>query len=584
SVLLVLDGCDAVENLQVALKQLLASVPNLTVLYTRRSAFAIRGEFRWAVAPLPLPDLHALPPPALLLQIPSVAFLIRCLHSFGWEGTVTTANALTLASLVVAMDGLPLAMELVAAQCQDVLPQAVLRAVVAQRKGVATPQQWASPLHAAIATSFARLSAPQQAIFVALGVFHGWFTADQVQAVFPHAAEDWQVVRASGLVQSLPGEDAPAFHLLAPIADFARAQLHAQADWHGLYAAHCQFFGKLAGEVFDGIRSAQVAMWNTIAARATPNFWAGLDFACQQGDSPAALQIAGNLWWYFYRAGQLRLIAEKLALALALPSPLIPPDNGLVLRGRALNGAGNVANELGDLALARSYFQAGLALYGSEQSLGYLTVLHNLANLELASGNLALARDMLLACAEKMLAMGEAPCLEYINLGRIFLDLQEPTPAEGYARQGLALAQQQEDSWMVNYAQLILADCCAEMGRLNEAKSLCESSAQGFLQDEQWEYVFSAYLLLGRVQTLLGEWELAGVHLQKALHYWQTEQDVLGQALARFQLAGLYWAQGATPQAAETFQLANQFRQQATRALSPREQAEWQEFASKVLE
>jgi predicted ATPase len=581
-ILLVLDGCDSVENLPVLIKQLLAGVPNLTVLYTRQSALAIRGEFRWVVAPLPLPNLHALPPPALLLQNPSVAFLVRCLQSFGWQETVSDANAITLASLVVALDGLPLALELVAAQCQDVLPQAVLRAVVAQRKGVATPQQWASPLHAAIATSFARLSAPQQAIFAALGVFHGWFTAESLQAVFPHATEDWQVVRASGLVQSLPSEDEPIFHLLAPIADFARAQLHTQADWHKHYLAHSHFFGELAGQVFDGIRGAQVAKWNAIAAQAVPNFWAGLEFACQQQDSLTALQIAGNLWWYFYRAGQLRLIAEKLALALALPIPTKLPDNWLVLRGRALNGAGNVANELGDLALARSYFQAALALYGSEQPLGYLTVLHNLAILEMTCGNLVLAKDGMLACAEKMLEMGETPCMEYINLGRICLDLQELTQAEGYARQGLALAQMQEDLWTVNYAQLILADCCVAMGKLKEAQALATSSAQGFLRDEQSEYVYSALLLLGSIETQLREWQSANSHLRQALQYWQSEQDVLGQAMAWFQLAMLEWAEGAVAQAAETFQRANQLRQQATRAQSPREQAEWQAFAGKL--
>ncbi len=75
--LLVLDNFEQIVTAGSFVAKLLEAAPHLHVLITSRTPLHIYGEHEFPLAPLPVPDLAALPPPDQLAQIPSVALLIE---------------------------------------------------------------------------------------------------------------------------------------------------------------------------------------------------------------------------------------------------------------------------------------------------------------------------------------------------------------------------------------------------------------------------------------------------------------------------------------------------------------------------
>jgi len=116
--LLLLDTFEHVVASAPQAADLLAACPRLTVLVTSRVALRVRGEKRYAVAPLALPsgtrDLDALSQCAAV-QL----FVARAREAAPLLG-LTTANAAPVARICALLDGLPLAIELAVARL-DVL-------------------------------------------------------------------------------------------------------------------------------------------------------------------------------------------------------------------------------------------------------------------------------------------------------------------------------------------------------------------------------------------------------------------------------------------------------------------------------
>lgn len=126
--LLVLDGCEnAVDGVAELLSVLLAAAPELRVLTTSRRALEVAGERKIELAPFPLPEQDdALPTSA------AARMLGDRLAGRGQSLALDGRNAPALRQLIVRCGGVPLALELAAAQLGtmavadllDLLPEA----------------------------------------------------------------------------------------------------------------------------------------------------------------------------------------------------------------------------------------------------------------------------------------------------------------------------------------------------------------------------------------------------------------------------------------------------------------------------
>jgi predicted ATPase/DNA-binding SARP family transcriptional activator len=113
-VLLVLDGCEiVVDGVASLASALLASCPHLTLVVTSRVPLSLEGERVVTVEPLDAPTSDD---PAALLASAQVRILIDRVHDSGGDLQVDERLAPHVALLLGQCGGLPLALELVAAQ------------------------------------------------------------------------------------------------------------------------------------------------------------------------------------------------------------------------------------------------------------------------------------------------------------------------------------------------------------------------------------------------------------------------------------------------------------------------------------
>ena len=186
--LLVLDNCEHLLDAAAALADaLLRACPSVGVLATSREPLGVPGEAPYRVPSLAVPDPDRPLPAARLAQVEAVrlfaarAAVVR--PGFG----VTERNAGAVAAVCRRLDGLPLALELAAAQARA-LSVAQLTARLDDRFRLLTGGPRVAlarhqTLRAAIDWSYDLLTARERTLFARLSVFAGGFTLEAAEAV-----------------------------------------------------------------------------------------------------------------------------------------------------------------------------------------------------------------------------------------------------------------------------------------------------------------------------------------------------------------------------------------------------------------
>src|SRR5439155_19640493 len=114
--LLLLDNFEQLLAGAPSLAPLLTAAPDLKLLVTSRAPLHLAAEREYPVPPLDLPDVEHLPEPEALSQYEAVALFVERARAIRPDFEVTSENAPAVAQICVRLDGLPLAIELAAAQ------------------------------------------------------------------------------------------------------------------------------------------------------------------------------------------------------------------------------------------------------------------------------------------------------------------------------------------------------------------------------------------------------------------------------------------------------------------------------------
>ena len=363
-VLLLVDNLEQVLGAVPDLARLLARCPGIQLLVTSRRVLGLRGEHDVPVGPLGLPATGDGDPDSVAGTPAGELFLARARQAdpaFALDG----ASAVAVGEVVRRLEGLPLAIELVAARVRTLPPAALLRrldsALDVRGPGPDVPDRQRT-LRATVAWSHDLLDEQERALLARLSVCSGGATMDTIEAI-GGTDDDVADVLSSLVGHSLvtptdTGEGEPRFRMLELVRAYAAERLRERGEEFATrerLAVHLARFSSAAG---DGLVGPEGEQWAARLDAEAADLLAALRWSVAADRADLAVGLAAPLARWWWARGLLGPMGEIADATARLPSAarLDPQAAGRLLWAR---GATRIA--LGRLEEASPLFDELLA-------------------------------------------------------------------------------------------------------------------------------------------------------------------------------------------------------------------------------
>lgn len=324
--LLVLDTCEhVVAGAASLVGHVLRAARDVVVLATSRRPLGVNGEIAWPVPPLALapPDVASV---AEALSYAAITLFVDRAVAVRPDFELTEADLGDVVAICLALDGLPLAIELAAARADMLSPSAIRQRLehrfdllVDGARDVAARQQ---TLRAAVDWSADLLDDQHRRFFARLAVFPATFDLDAATAVAGEPGGEDPFRMLTHLVRqsmvSVPGPD--RFRLLDTLRAYA-AELLADLDADATSGRHAQHYLALAERGEIGIRGTDQCRWLDLLRDAVPQHRATLEWLLSTGDGEGAARVAGALGWFWVLDGMLADAHHHLGQIVDLRGP-----------------------------------------------------------------------------------------------------------------------------------------------------------------------------------------------------------------------------------------------------------------------
>jgi predicted ATPase/DNA-binding SARP family transcriptional activator/DNA-binding CsgD family transcriptional regulator len=368
--LLVIDNCEhLVEEAARLVDKLLAWSPPLKMLATSREPLGVSGEVLWAVPPLSLPGdtTNGGFTTETLVRYEAVRLFVDRARLRLLDFEVTRENAGAVARVCRKLDGIPLAIELATARIGALAVEQVAQRLESSLDFLKGTRRTAAPrqqtLRATLDWSYDLLAEPERAVFRRLSVFAGGWTLEAAEAVCSGDGieEDGVLDLLGGLVDKslvvarASTDGAVRYRMLEPVRQYGLERLAGSGETDEVRRRHAEFFLAFAEEAEPGLWGAEEATWLGRLEGEHDNLRAALSWSLEQGETEAALRLAGALWFFWDTRGYVSEGTRWLEEALGKDAPAAP-----TARARALIGLGSMLQYRSDFARAEACFEEAL--------------------------------------------------------------------------------------------------------------------------------------------------------------------------------------------------------------------------------
>lgn len=381
--LVVFDNCEhLLDSLVPFVDRIRARCPRVHLLVTSREPLGLPGEHVVAVAPLPV-VASDVTDPAVIAASPAVELLLDRVAAAVPGFEVTTANAPTIGEICRRLDGLPLALELVAARFRSLSPDTILTRVTVPTTVLSTSMRSSAQRHRTlrdtIAWSYELLGAQEQLVYERLSAFTGSFDLDAAEALcapVDEAPGTTVVDDVVGLlvalvdksmVQMVAHQDG-RYQLLETLREFGREKLAERGETDQVGAAHLRWFLGIAEQASVGLTGPDEASWSRRLEWDFDNLRLAFGHAVRTDDVDAALRLTAALREFAFRRIRYELTAwaaTALAMKGAHEHPRAPVVLAMVAYGHFVRGSVGqsieVARRAVDLGERRGTGTSGLA-------------------------------------------------------------------------------------------------------------------------------------------------------------------------------------------------------------------------------
>lgn len=396
NLLLVLDNFEQIIEAGSFVAELLACAPRVSIVVTSRTPLRIYGEQEYEVPPMTVPSLDGELDPVALEEYEAVAMFLQRARAVHPGFVLTAGNAPSVVSITEKLDGLPLAIELVASRTKLLGPGEILERIDDSRLRIATgardlPERQRT-LRGAIGWSYDLLDEKQRTLFRRLGVFAGGWTFTAAEAVCNPGGEleietldGLDSLLDNSLIRRIEDERGEArFRMLQTIRDFSLEMLD-EEESELVHRRHAHFFCDLAEKAAPQLTGE--GDWIERLSADHDNFRAALRWALDSNEGEIALRMAAALWRFWYLRGHLAEGRRWLAEALEVKEPT--PH-----RAAALVAIGSVAYWQNDFTATRIFYEEALEInrkVGNEQ--GVAEALYNLGFTGLIESDFSFANE-----------------------------------------------------------------------------------------------------------------------------------------------------------------------------------------------
>lgn len=536
--LLVLDNLEQVVDAAPLIGELLEAAPGLRLIATSRILLRLYGEYEFPVEPLALPDLEQLPSPDELAHFAAIALFLERARVARPGFALAESNAAAIAEICVRLDGLPLALELAAAQTKLFSPAAMLAQLAKQldflRLRARNLPERQQTLRATIDWSYNLLDENEKQLFYSLAVFTGVFTLEAAESVIAGTNHSMNVL--DGLLSLAEksmirqqadheGVDTLRFRMLMTVREYAQERLEESGLAAELRERHARYYLSLAQEARPKLHGQEQLEWLDRLTAEEGNLRAALNWALDEA-APAELHELAALalldlarfwllrshtsearWWY----------TRALARAASLQ-----PDTHV----KMLNQAGWEAQSQGDYAAADAYHEQALAL--ARQMNDPFSLAHTLHFLGASAGR------------QSDFERAAALLSESLTLHRQDPTLTTRIPA------------------LLNNLAIVYK----RLGDYEQARSLLENGLAEVRQSGDKVSTATALANLGNIYTLQGNLAQAAAVHRESLTLRHTVGDQRGLASSLTSLAELAVATGDYVRAARLHGVAERLRQE----------------------
>lgn len=310
--LLLIDNFEHVITAAPLVSQLLAASLQLKALITSREALRLSGEQEYQVPPLSLPAAKTASIQDVTASEAGTLFVQR-VQMVQPHFALSAANAPAIAHICARLDGLPLAIELAAARCKLLTPQALLdrldsrlNMLTSGPRDVPARQR---TLRDTIAWSYNLLDGDEQALFARLAVFRGGCSLEAVEAVCGHGLSLDVLDGLASLVdkslvqqKETPGGE-PRFVMLETIHEYAWERLETSGEAEIIHRWHAEYFVTLAERAEPELRLAPHIRWFQRFELERDNVREVLEWSLGPGDVRLGVRLVGAIWLFWFAYG-----------------------------------------------------------------------------------------------------------------------------------------------------------------------------------------------------------------------------------------------------------------------------------------
>ena len=491
--LIVLDNCEhLIEDVASLATSLLSVCPRLKILATSRESLRVPGEWLYPVPALDVPvldsagedsfvDIDAVVNFAALTLFAERARAVR--PSFALDAE----NIKAISAVCKQLDGMPLAIELVAARMRLITPQALSERLHAEflssadeMRGVPTRQK---SLKDAIDWSYELLSEEEKKIFSSLSIFSGGCTLEAAETIFSQAFTETTISALiaslfdkSLLQQSFDSNGEARYAMLVTIQEFARQRLGETDAEAEIRNWHLAYFLDLAGQADHELRGPNQLEWLDRLTSMHDNLRVALDWGIETGQTEKALQLARNLWWFWSKRSEFNEGRQWLGRVLELHDAPLFPDL--------------YANVLAQLA-HHTWLQVG-----AEAAKPFIEQALTLAR---EQGNSQTIANTLMVS------------------GMVLTDEQNFAAARSTLEESMALFQEMGDTWGYAVAKMVLGYAAVKKDDRATALMLIQEALMAFrdLGDQYFQSVCLSQT--GNLRAKNGDWDDGLTELRESL-------------------------------------------------------------------